>query len=100
MFPNAFLAWTDDDPATWPEACCEIAGPLGALEVCLVVPVGLVRDHAHEDDALWTRFWRALQTNVATSRRNVLFDRCQQLHRSVRGTDIELAIKEIRIDAF
>ena len=100
MSPNTFWAWTEEDPVHWPEACCEIAGPLGALEVCLVVPVGLVRDHAHEDDALWMRFWRALQTNVAASRRNVLFDRCQQLHRSVRGTDIELAIKEIRIDAF
>ena len=55
----------------------------------------LVRNPLREDDAMGIRFWRALLTNVVTNRRNVLFDRCQQLRRGVPGIDIELAIKEI-----
>ena len=74
--------------------CAAKSRLLGVLEICLVVPVELVHNRDHEDDAVGIRVWRALLTNDVTSRRNVLFDRCQELHRGVPGVDIELAIKE------
>ena len=47
--------------------------------------------HAHGDDAVEVRLWRALFSNGVVCRRNVSFHRLQQLHRGRQWIDVKPA---------
>ena len=54
--------------------------------------------HCHEDDAVKGRLPNAFSGRG--SRRDVLFDRRQQLRRGEHRIDVEFVIEELRVDAF
>ena len=84
-------SWTDENPISWPGACCVFAKFLGVLGVHVVVLVQIVIHfhffhHAHEDDSVETR--------VVDNRRNVMIRLSEQLLRSESWIDVELAIEK------
>ena len=80
------------------EACCVVTNLLSALDAQGVLLVRLVRDlqlvHHFMEKMRWKCVWRAFLDSVVESRRDVQFDRHQQLHGGETRMDVERAAIE------
>ena len=74
---------------SWPETCCHE----------LVCELHFVH-HRHEDDAVGVRLGNAFPNEVVENRREVLFDRGQQLYGGETRIDVEFGIEHSSADAF